>query len=83
MTQQSGLIKDAIFSFCLRCADCGRLLKIKAGSQLSKEAAEADYRTGSGDSVTFVEPCHHCVEKATAPALALKSALATLMEAQQ
>jgi hypothetical protein len=73
--RKTGLIKDAIFSHRLQCSQCGGLLQMKDGCQLSELAKSSQSSIRSGDSVTFIEPCVRCIDIAIAPALALKAAL--------
>jgi hypothetical protein len=73
-----GLVTAAVFSHRLHCSECGQLLRLKSGGQVAENAEKAskDSRPhGTGDSVTFIEPCQNCIEIAVAPARALKAAL--------
>jgi hypothetical protein len=74
----TGLVTAAVFAHRLHCSECGNLLRLKRGVQVTEKAEKTSKDTrphGTGDSVTFIEPCQSCIEIATAPARALKAAI--------
>jgi hypothetical protein len=74
----NGLVKDAVFSHCLHCSECGNLLQLKSGCAVAELAASHKHPRRTGNSVTYIQPCQNCIEIEVAPARALKAALLSI-----